>query len=107
MQITLLYTCSTTHVITSGNHNPIQFQSKGMFSACTTAAEKTEFGQKGLGVFPEEVNFGVIDAPGIYSQAMNVRNNGIKPARLKVKQSHGTTEMKLKYSPGPVSSSHT
>lgn len=92
------YCCST-----SGNHlkyHPIQLQPKGIISSCTTAAGKTEFG---LGLFPEEVNFGVIDILGIYSQTVNVRNNGIKPARLKVKLSHGTIEMKLKYAPGPVS----
>ena len=78
-------------------------QSKQKSIACETATRKTELGQKGLQLFPEVVNFGAIVEAGIYSQTVSVRNNGTKPARLKVKPPHGSIEMKLIYAPGPVS----
>ena len=81
----------------------IQLQFKEKISMCQTTAQKTDLVHKGLGLIPDEVNFGTIVDTGIYSQTVTVRNNGIKPARLKVKQLHGPMEIKLIYTPGPVS----
>jgi hypothetical protein len=58
---------------------------------------------RGLNVFPEEVNFGILREGSTYAFLVQLKNTGVDLCRFKVKQPPPATGLRVIYKPGPVS----